>query len=112
MEPLTTSHLYKGTLHEKFYQQGTDDQTNFFAVPAAINYHKSLGFDALYSNADELLEYARKRLCTGLLRHFQPQLTGGFTRWKSSLSSVACHTFTFTARTYLYNTNVNVITVV
>ena len=36
MEPLTTSHLYKGTLHEKFYQQGTDDQTNFFAVPGKV----------------------------------------------------------------------------
>jgi len=66
MEPLTTSHLYKGTLHEKFYQQGTDDQTNFFAVPAAIEYHRSIGFDKLYVNADELLEYARKRLCTEL----------------------------------------------
>ena len=63
MEPLTTSHLYKGSLHEKFYQQGTDDQSNFFALPVALEYHKSMGFDALYKNAKELLEYARKKLC-------------------------------------------------
>ena len=86
MEPLTTSHLYKGqgftvrpvgswtagfspwipgkgSLHEKFYQQGTDDQSNFFALPVAIEYHKSMGFDALHKNADDLLEYARNKLC-------------------------------------------------
>lgn len=66
MQPLTTSHLYKGSLHEKFYQQGTDDQTNFFAIPAAIDYHRSIGFDALYENANVLLEYARKKLCEEL----------------------------------------------
>jgi selenocysteine lyase/cysteine desulfurase len=63
MEPLTTSHLYKGSLHEKFYQQGTDDQSNFFALPVALEYHKSMGFEGLHQNANELLEYARKKLC-------------------------------------------------
>lgn len=66
MEPLTTSHLYKGTLHEKFYQQGTDDQSNFFSLPTALEYHQTIGFDKLYKNADSLLEYARKKLCDEL----------------------------------------------
>ena len=57
--------MLTGSLHEKFYQQGTDDQTNFFAAPTAIEYHRSIGFGALYNNADELLGYARKKLCTG-----------------------------------------------
>lgn len=63
LEPLTTSHLYKGSLHEKFYQQGTDDGTNYYSVETGLEYHKSIGgFDALNKNATHLLQYAEKRL--------------------------------------------------
>ena len=67
LEPLTTSHLYKGSLQEKFYQQGTDDITNYFSVAAGLAYHKDIGgFDALNKNAKHLLGYAEKRLCDEL----------------------------------------------
>lgn len=67
LEPLTTSHLYKGSLHEKFYQQGTDDITNYLTVPTGLNYHKSIGsFDALNKNAKKLFEYVENRLVNEL----------------------------------------------
>ena len=83
LEPLTTSHLYKGTLHEKFYQQGTDDLTNYFSAATGLEYHKSIGglenkcckcfiifikcsFDALYKHADEHFAYVEERLVNEL----------------------------------------------
>ncbi|CBY30748.1 unnamed protein product [Oikopleura dioica] len=63
LEPLTTSHLYKGTLHEKFFQQGTDDYSNFFTIPVSLKYHSDLSFEKLHAHADALFEYGRKRLC-------------------------------------------------
>jgi len=67
LEPLTTSHLYKGTLHEKFYQQGTDDLTNYFSAATGLEYHKSIGgFDALYNHAAEHFDYVEQRLVNEL----------------------------------------------
>lgn len=63
LEPLTTSHLYKGSLHEKFYQQGTDDITNYLTVPTGLKYHRDIGsFAALNQNAKTLFDYVENRL--------------------------------------------------
>jgi hypothetical protein len=64
-------------LHEKFFQQGTDDYSNFFTIPVSLKYHSGkvfrsrildhqildLSFEKLHAHADALFEYGRKRLC-------------------------------------------------
>ena len=67
IEPLMTSHDYQKSLQEKFYEQGTDEMTNYFVIPTALNYFEKIGGIAyLKEHADWLLEPLRKRLCDEL----------------------------------------------
>ena len=66
VEPLITSHYYKKSIQEKFYDQGTDEMTNYFVIKEAIDYYKKIGGRKfLTSHADNLLEPLRHKLCQG-----------------------------------------------
>ena len=41
--PIATSHNYKCDFQERFFDQGTDDITNYLIVPEALNYYQSIG---------------------------------------------------------------------
>ena len=67
IEPLATSHNYKETLQEKFFDQGTDEMTNFFVIEEALKYYEQIGgMKFLHENARNLLEGLREKLCREL----------------------------------------------
>jgi len=67
IEPLATSHNYQDSLQEKFFDQGTDEMTNYFVIEEALNYYKNIGGRLfLHEHADKLLEGLRRRLCKEL----------------------------------------------
>ena len=41
--PIATSHNYKNDFQERFFDQGTDDITNYLIVPEALDYYQSIG---------------------------------------------------------------------
>ena len=41
--PIATSHNYKCDFQERFFDQGTDDITNYLIVPEALEYYHSIG---------------------------------------------------------------------
>ena len=43
MEPLVTSHLYRGSLQDQFYMQGTMDHTAYLCAKPALAFYISLG---------------------------------------------------------------------
>ena len=60
IEPLATSHNYKETLQEKFFDQGTDEMTNFFVIEEALKYYEKIGgMKFLHEHARNLLEGLR-----------------------------------------------------
>ena len=41
--PIATSHNYKCDFQDRFFDQGTDDITNYLIVPEALEYYHSIG---------------------------------------------------------------------
>ena len=51
---------FKDSLQEKFFDQGTDEMTNYFVIEEALNYYKNIGGRLfLHDHADNLLEGSR-----------------------------------------------------
>ena len=58
MEPLVTSHLYRGTLQDQFFMQGTMDHTSYLcAQPALAFYTKQGGRAKLVAYTGPVREY-------------------------------------------------------
>ena len=54
------SNRFKDSLQEKFFDQGTDEMTNYFVIEEALNYYKNIGGRLfLHDHADNLLEGPR-----------------------------------------------------
>lgn len=67
IQPVATSHNYKQNWQDNFYDQGTDDITNYMLVDEALDYYDAIGGrDALVANADSKLNALRHRLCDQL----------------------------------------------
>ena len=43
IQPLAASHNYKLSLQDNFYDQGTDDITNYMLVEEALSYYRAIG---------------------------------------------------------------------
>ena len=67
LQPLVTSHLYKGTLQDQFYMQGTMDHTAYIAAKTGIEFYDSLGGrEALDAYTRPLLDWAQQMLSLAL----------------------------------------------
>ena len=67
IEPLITSHEYKKSIQKKFFDQGTDEMTNYIVIPTALDYFEKIGGQKFLRNhANGLLESLRVRLCNDL----------------------------------------------
>ena len=43
MEPLVTSHLYRGSLQDQFFMQGTMDHTSYLCAQPALAFYNKQG---------------------------------------------------------------------
>jgi len=66
VEPLITSHLYKKSIQEKFYEQGTDEMTNYFVIPKALEYYHEIG--------GRKFLHDHRQVCEILFDHFHGKL--------------------------------------
>jgi len=67
IQPVATSHNYKQHWQDNFYDQGTDDITNYMLVDEALDYYEAIGGrQALVANAESKLNALRHRLCNQL----------------------------------------------
>lgn len=67
MEPLVTSHLYRGSLQDQFYMQGTMDHTAYLCAKPALAFYTSLGGRAkLVAYTGPILDWAQQMLCHSL----------------------------------------------
>ena len=67
LQPLVTSHLYKRSLQDQFFMQGTMDHTPFISAKAGLEFYVSLGGrEALTAYTRPLLDWAQQMLSLAL----------------------------------------------
>ena len=67
LQPLVTSHLYKRSLQDQFFMQGTMDHTPFITAKAGLEFYDSLGGrEALTAYTRPLLDWAQQMLSLAL----------------------------------------------
>lgn len=67
LQPLVTSHLYKRSLQDQFFMQGTMDHTPFIAAKTGLEFYDSLGGrEALDAYTRPLLDWAQQMLSLAL----------------------------------------------
>ena len=64
LEPLVTSHLYKQSLQNQFFMQGTMDHTPFLCAKTALEFYSDQGGrESLTEYVTPLLDWAQQMLC-------------------------------------------------